>query len=716
MTPRNLLRIALSTLLAATALAQEVSTDRPVDPLAMGKMWTFENPPLAYLEKEYGFKPDQKWLDSLRLSALRVGTREQQWCSAAFVSPQGLIMTNHHCVREQIERAQQDQDWVNDGFAAKALDDEVKLAMGVQQLIAQQDVTAKVNDGIGETDDDVTITRKREENTKKTIAAAVAAQPQQLHQVVTLYQGAVYQLYSYKVYDDVRLVLAPNLQIAYFGGDPDNFTYPRYDVDFTFVRAYENDKPADTSANYFRFRADGPKDGELVFVPGNPGSTNRLLTTAQLEYQRDVEYPMIIEEFGRALAITRPFATKENAGLMVTVLEWENSYKAISGQLDGLRDRRLFALKAVHEQQFRAAVQQRPELQRQYGAAWDKLAAAAQQKRVLQPRTKFHQAAFSTAIERGVAICRAVDDSLPDEERASARDAALGMRVSALNMITRPLLIDHFRRARKWLPAGDPFLKALFGDDDDPAAVVKRLDKSKLNREATVKRLLDGGKDAVAESDDPALVAARALVPLQRDNEAQEQALDGVWKAQGTLLGRALFEVYGSKVSPDATMTLRFSDGVVQGYPYNGTLAPWATSFYGLYARHTEFGGVFPFDLPEPWLKAESRIDLTKKVDFVCTNDIVGGNSGSSVVDKELNVVGLIFDGNIESLPNDYYFTQDRPRAVSVHANALLVALQQVYDGQRIADELLAGRRPAGEPKPGGDGKPGPGKDEAPRK
>ncbi|MCA8974432.1 MAG: S46 family peptidase, partial [Planctomycetes bacterium] len=371
-------------LLAATA--GQVLAQQSHDPLAMGKMWTFENPPLAYLEQEYGFKPDQKWLDSLRLGALRLGERDNPWCSASFVSPQGLIMTNHHCVRDEVAKIQGRNDWVKDGYAATALEDEVRIpGLTVQQLVAQENVSAQMGAGIGAGDDDLTITEKKAANEKEILAAADKAHPDRMHQIVELYQGAVYQLYSYRVFDDVRLVLAVNLQCAHFGGDPDNFTFPRWSIDFSFVRAYADDKPADTSANYFRWRQDGARENELVFVPGNPGSTNRLLTVAQLEVQRDVEYPMILEQLGNGIAILNRFV-EQAPGLLTTILSWENSNKAFGGMLRGLQDEVLMAKKRAHEEHFVNAVAANAEWKERYGRIWSELEVLAERSRKIQPK------------------------------------------------------------------------------------------------------------------------------------------------------------------------------------------------------------------------------------------------------------------------------------------------------------------------------------------
>lgn len=688
---RNLIAPFAALLLPLAATAQ---TARP-DPLALGKMWTFENPPLAYLEKEYGFKPDQKWLDSLRLGALRLGERENPWCSASFVSPQGLIMTNHHCVRDQIGQIQGIANWLKDGFAATDLTDEVAIpGLTVQQLVAQVDVTREVGADIQADDDAETVAKKRAENIANIIAAADSEYPEHMHQVVSLYQGASFQLYRYRIYDDIRLVMAVALQSAHFGGDPDNFTFPRWSIDCAFLRAYEDDKPADTKAHYFRWRNEGARANELVFVPGNPGNTNRLFTTAQLEAQRDLEYPMVVEQLKRGMDLLRPFQDA-NPNILAAILSWENSHKAIGGMLEGLRNEELMAQKRTHEAAFQAAVAADPALQAKYGKVWDTIAGLVAQQRELQPKLQFYSASYSGIIERAVAMARALDAGLDEEERQGAREEALEMEPFG-NVLTESLLLDHFERATRWLPATDPYLAIVGGATKTDGPRIWReslaaLAASKLSDTAYVQGILDAAdaEKRFADADDCGVAVGRTLWPLLRDLQKQQERLQAALAVQSTLIGQALHAVLGNNVSPDATMTLRFSDGRVLGYEYNGTLAPWATTFYGLFGRVQEFGNQHPFDLPSDWLRAESRIDLRKKVCFASTNDIVGGNSGSCVVDRDLQVVGLIFDGNIESLPNDFYYTQHRARAVSVHTDAMVEAMRKVHRLERLAEELM---------------------------
>jgi hypothetical protein len=689
-------RLAMS-LLAALLLSSSVFAQRPADHLALGKMWTFENPPLAYLEMEYGFKPDQKWLNSLRLGALRLGERDNPWCSASFVSPKGLIMTNHHCVRDQIAQVQGANKWVRDGFAATALADEVRIpGLTVQQLIAQEDVTAQVGAGIEATDDDVTIAAKRKANIDAIVTAADVAHKRYMHQVVSLYQGAFFQLYRYRVWDDLRLVVAPHLQTAHYGGDPDNFTFPRWSIDFSFVRAYVDDKPADTSAHYFRWRNEGAKDGELVFVPGNPGNTNRQMTMQQLHVQREVEYPMVLEQFKNSIAILEPFKDRAPQ-FLTTLLGWQNSYKAIKGMLDGLKNPALMKKKQDHEQHFRGVVAEDKELGKQYGDLWREFNKLVGKQRELMPKAMFYQPGFSSAIQRGLLIAQSFDKSVDAAERETAQQNAIDFSGGS-SPLTHALLIDQFERAAKWLRADDAFLIAVGGEHrsgcgTDWAAAIGDLNQSKLSSDLFVQRMLTeaDAEQQWQQSDDIGVRAARVLWPLMQTTETQQKALDDGLAQQGTRLGRALHKVYGSNISPDATMTLRFSDGRVKGYEYNGTLAPWATTFYGLYGRGIEFGNAYPFDIPSAWLESQAKIDLSKKVCFASTNDIVGGNSGSCVVDQQLRVVGLVFDGNIESLPNDFYFSQDVARAVNVHTDAIIEALQHVYGMMRIVEELRDG-------------------------
>jgi hypothetical protein len=656
--------------------------------LAMGKMWTFENPPLAYLEEEYGFTPSDDWLASLRLASLRFGGG----CSASFVSPKGLIMTNHHCVRDHVAEIQNGNDWVTDGFYATSRTDEVRIpGLAVEQLISMDDVTVRMNEGVTEEDDDTAISERRAANRFEILESAAKKHPKLRAQVVALFKGAVFKLYLYKVYDDIRLVCTPHLQTSHFGGDPDNFTYPRYSIDFSFCRAYEDGEPADTSGHYFRWSTEGPQKGELVFVPGNPGTTNRLQTVAQLEHMRDVEYPIVLGLIQGQRRVLEQFAAANpdlQKRFRTAILSLANSDKAYTGYLGGLLNEDLMAEKSKLEQSFRHQVDAVPELRAKYSQVWDELAKVARKRTELGPLVSFHTPLLNTgALAKALAVLRALDPDTSPDARAGARILAIrtGTRISP---VAEAVFLDHLARTRQWLDPNDSYLQEVMGDLE-PADALARLQETRLRQEAYVEELLDGGMEAVAKSDDPAVSAARILHPLMAQHRALSARLDAREEVLGTKLGQALHAVYGNKVSPDATFTLRFSDGVVKGYPFNGTVAPFRTTFYGLYGRNADFDGEHPFDLPEIWIARRDKVDMNKGVNFVSTNDLIGGNSGSPVVNKDLEVVGLVFDGNIEMLPNNFLYRGDVPRSVAVHVEGIMEALRKVYDAERVADELI---------------------------
>jgi hypothetical protein len=683
-TAHKILTLALS----AAAFAQVLPKDRE----AMGKMWTFETPPLAYLEQEYGFKPDQRWLDSLRLASLRLGERDNSWCSASFVSPKGLIMTNHHCVRDQITVLQADRDWLGNGFGAKSLLGEVPIrGLTVQQLVAMEDVTAELQADISPNDDPDVIAIKRDTNRVRVQQAADLAHPGYRNQIVPLFQGAITHLYRYRVYDDIRLVMAVHLQTAQFGGDPDNFTFPRWSADFAFVRAYEKNAPADTSANWFRWRQTGIAEGDPVFVPGNPGNTSRLMTVTQLECQRDIEQPIQLEELTHGIQIIQPKAARSEA-LRMTVLNWQNSRKAVRYIERGLESTTNMQQKRDQETRFRAAIDGNPELKAQYGDAWQILDALVMRRRALIPRITFHAASYSPVIQRSLLLAKAFDPARDDLQRSEAMQEAMAMPADT-NSLLMAMAADHFERAANWLPNNDPYLVAVAGAQHGRTtinwqAAIAALDQSSLRDSKFVKRIVEGGAALFALETDPGVRVGQTLLPLTQNDEVEMRAVDALISVQAARIGRALYAMHGDGLSPDATMTLRFSDGRVQGYEYNGTRAPAATSLYGLFARNVEFEGAAPFDLPKAWLDARDRLDLRKRMCFASTNDIVGGNSGSCVVDQNLQVCGLVFDGNIESLPNDFYYSSARARAVSVHSEVILEALEKVYQLPLLVNEL----------------------------
>lgn len=661
---------------AALALVPFV---RAQDELGLGKMWTFERPPLAYLQREYGFQPDERWWNTVRLASLRFG----RGCSASFVSPQGLILTNHHCVRDAIAQVQGDNDWVRDGFVARDLSDEVKVpGLTVQQLVKTTDVTAVLTAGIAPDASPEAAERVRAANRERLLAEAKQRDPGLEPQLVKLFQGGVWQLYQYRVFDDVRIVMAPHLQISHFGGDPDNFVYPRYAIDFSFCRAYVDGKPADTSTYHFPW-GDGPADGELVFLTGNPGGTQRLLTRAQLEYQRDARYPRIREMIDNRIAILRRFSATSPAlekQLRTTILGLENGQKLYRGEHGALLDPKFMARKEEAEQAFRARAAKgghTAELR-----IWDDLARLMERKKALEAPLNFHGAGGLPLLLRALAVVEFGETGDSKAEKV-ARDV-----VCTVDPVQVAFYADHLERARARLPKDDPVLAVMLGGAEPEAAAQRLVSTSKLAEPKVLEELLKGGRAAIQASRDPALEVARALAPRMAQHKAELASVDAAETQLGTQLAKLLFAVYGNDVTPDATFTLRISDGRVAGYPYNGTLAPWRTVFHGLFARHAEFDGVHPFDLPEAWRLAKDRIDMQAPVDFVCTVDSTGGNSGSPVINARAELVGLLFDGNIESLGNEFLYGERVERSVCVHPQSIVEALRKVYGATRLLREI----------------------------
>jgi hypothetical protein len=663
-------------------LALCCSADAPSQAdLGLGKMWTFENPPLGHLEREYGFRPDDAWLRSVMLASLRFG----RGCSASFVSPHGLILTNHHCARDAIARAQGEHDWVRDGFVARQQADEVRLpGLTVQQLVKTTDITARVLAGVSDDDAAEAAEQKRKANQDRIEAEAKAADADLQPQIVKLFHGANFQLYQYRVFDDVRLVMAPHLQVAHFGGDPDNFTYPRFGIDFAFCRAYVEGRPADTSASHFRWSR-GAEPEELVILTGNPGGTQRLLTRAQLEYLRDARYPRVRQMIDNRLGILRGFAAQGpelEKRLRTMILGLENGQKLYRGEHAALLDDAFMARKDAAEKALRDRIDADPALKARYGDLWARLAEVAARKKHLEGPANFHSAGGSPALLRAMAAVEAAGTG--DAKKA---EEARAVRIEA-DAVQQALFADHLERARRWLPADDEYLRAVLGARQ-PAEVAADLERgTRIGDDAFLEELLKGGKEAVARCEDPAVRIARVLGPLMAGTRRAQGRLQAEEDALGARMARAVFEIYGNAVSPDATFTLRFSDGRVRGYACNGTVAPWRTSFYGMLARHAEFDGVHPFDLPATWLERQNRLDLTAPVNFVCTVDSTGGNSGSPLINVRRELVGLLFDGNIESLANEFLYGEKAERSVCVHPRAIEEALTRIYDAHSVWREL----------------------------
>ena len=657
-------------------------------------MWTFDAPPLEYWKATYDFAPDQAWLDNVRLASVRLPN-----CSSSIVSSRGLVLTNHHCARSCISSSSpRDTNYIEVGFVASSMADERKCqGLYVDQLQSVEDVTARIRAASRA----ATATAQAERRARAIDSIQTACQKSTGFQcqVVTLYQGGMYSLYRYKRYDDIRLVMAPEEGVAFFGGDPDNFTFPRYCLDISLLRIYENGQPL-AARNFLRWSSEGAEEGEVVFVTGNPGSTGRLLTMAQMEYLRDVVYPENLAAYARQLEVLRA-ATKDDPERARrydnTIFSLSNSEKAVTGYRSGLLDTDLMAKKRAFEREFRARIAKDPKLRAQYGGAWDAIAAAQRELASFDKAARYRSFGGSQLLTMAGQIVRIpAQSALPDSARLPEyRGEAIERmkrQISAAapvdTQVEARLLAAQLAAAKRALPASDPFLQAVLAGRTPEAAARALIGGTTVNDPAARKALLDGGAAAVAASSDPLIVVARKIDPLQRILSTRARRLNALIASEAEKLGQAIFAAYGTSLPPDATFTLRISDGVVKGYPYNGTVAPYRTSFYGLYGRSAEFGGKPPFNLPARWLARADSLNLAAPVNFVSTNDIIGGNSGSPVINRNAEVVGVIFDSNIEGLPNRFVFTDEVARSVSVHSSGITEALRRIYGAGWVVEEL----------------------------
>jgi hypothetical protein len=659
-------------------------------------MWTFDNPPLKQLAAKYNFHPSQEWLDHLRLSSVRINDGG----SGSFVSPDGLLLTNHHVARGQLQKnSTAEHDYIRDGFYATTQDQEMKSPdLEINVLVGMQDVTARVQGAAKGITDDAKALKARDAE-----IAAITKESQDKtgfrSDVVTFYDGGEYWLYQYKVYTDVRLVFAPEEQAAFFGGDPDNFTYPRYDLDMALFRVYENGKPIHCD-NYLKWSAKGAAPGELIFISGHPGSTSRQDTMAQLEVERDVIEPAVIDYLKRRIADAQAYAAQgpEQARQVATVIfGLQNSLKVYVGRAEALADKNLIAKKQAEEDDFRKKVAANPEWQKDYGGAWDTIAQAESKLKPEVQSQIFHRTdsrLFSIALQL---VQYVAEIKKPDGERLQQyHDANLQslkfqlLSPAPISTGTDKLFMKTaLSLAVEKLGRNDTYVEALLQGRPVDSTVDSLVDGTKLADVALRKQLMDGGEAAIAASTDPMIEAARRVDPIVRESQRKmRDTIGSVLTPAGEKLGKARFLVYGKNAYPDATFTLRLSYGTVDGFPYNGTTAPPFTTFYGLYDRAYSFSDKSPFDLTPKEEAGRDKLDLSTPLDFVSTGDIIGGNSGSPVVNREGELVGLIFDGNIESLAGDFVYDGTRNRAVSVHSAGMIEGMRKLYGAGALADEL----------------------------
>jgi hypothetical protein len=666
-------------------------------------MWTFDRPPIEAVKKQYGFTISPEWLEHLRLASVRFNDGG----SGSFVSPDGLVLTNHHVALGQLQKISTPQkNYAADGFFAASRAEEIKVAdLELNVLMSSEEVTGQVVEAARNAKTaqaaldarNATIARLEKESLDRTGLRS---------DVVSLYQGAEYWLYRYKQYTDVRLVFAPEQQMAFFGGDPDNFTYPRYDFDFALFRVYERDRPV-RPQHFLKWNARGAADQELVFVSGHPGATDRNATVAELETARELDLPTSLRVVKRRIGVLKQYAARgPEQGRQASELtfELENALKANTGEYEGLLDQKVMAKKTAEERALRDAVSKRPDWRTPYGGAWGDVQRVEIARRRMYKAQRFEQIRGSSAARLGLVIVQYVSETQkPDGARLPGfHDAQLpSLKFQLLSPapiymdLEAALFADALQESLEELGRDDPFIKIALGDRSPAEAAHALLSGTQLADPAVRKELIDGGAPAVSRSSDPLIVLGRALEPLaRRRHEAMEREVVSVETPAHEKIGRARFAVYGASAYPDATFTLRLSYGLVNGYPMNGTRAPYKTTISGVYDRSAGFDGKPPFNLTPRFIERRPRLDLSTPLDFVTTNDIIGGNSGSPVVNRAGELVGLIFDGNIESLVGQYVYDGEKNRAVAVHSGAIIYTLRAIYDAGTLADELDPSTRP----------------------
>ncbi len=663
-------------------------------------MWPFNNIPRAEIKRKYGFDVTDEWLKKVQLAAVRFNNGG----SGSFVSPNGLVLTNYHIVEDIVNEVSTPQkDLAKEGFVARSQAEEIKApSLELNVLMSIEDVTARVNGAVkpSVSDSDAFAARRKEitaieaESTKATGLRS---------DVITLYQGGQYNLYRYKKYTDVRLVFVPEFQAAFFGGDPDNFNFPRFNIDMALVRVYENNQPVHPPS-YFRWSTTGAKDGDLAFVIGNPGSTSRLFTMAHLQELRDTSIPIILRLLERRETMLKKYMAmgeEQTRQAQNELNSIQNSLKVYRGRIAGLKDKALMERKQREEDALRKSIATNAERQKMYGEAWDAIARAhrdyatyAKERRIFDLAGGFSTTYFGmarTLVRLAAENQKPNSDRLPEFTDARRASLELGLYSPAPihDDFEKLKLADSLGYMVELLGADNALVKQVLNGKTPEARANEMIEGTKLKDVAYRKELAAGGARAIEASTDPMIVLARLIDPKSRELRTRyETEVTSVERANYARIARAKFDTEGTKLYPDATFTLRLSYGAVKGYTENGKrIAPF-TTLGGLYDRAAGFKYEFPYNLPPRWMEKKASINPSTPFNFVSTDDIIGGNSGSPTINKNGELIGLIFDGNIQSLVGDYIYDESVNRAISVDARAMNEVLRKVFNANEIADEL----------------------------
>jgi hypothetical protein len=668
-------------------------------------MWLFNNPPTKILQDKYHFQPTAAWLDHLQKASVRFDNGG----SGSFVSADGLVMTNHHVGADCLAKiSTQEKDYMKTGFEAKSGAEEPKCVdLELNVLMSIEDVTSRVTAAVTPA-----MNSADAEKARRAVINGIEKESRDKtglrSNVITLYNGGLYHLYLYKRYTDVRLVFAPQKAIAFFGGDPDNFEYPRYDLDICFFRVYENNQPVHVE-HFLKWSEAGAAEGDLVFVSGNPGRTERLDTMAHLQYQRDLAVPGTLNLLRRREILLKNYSDRSSENARRAEDDYfgiQNSRKAYLGMLGGLQDPTIMEKKRSMENSLRDKVGSDPKLQQAYGDAWDQVAATLKTLAKIRDEynligygpTKRAQAFNSELFDTAMTLLRLAQESpKPNNERlrefSEANLEPLKLQLFSEAPIYEDLetlkLADSLGLMMEVMGADNDLVKKVLAGKSPRDRAAELVRGTKLKDVAVRKQLADGGMKAIDASNDPMIELAKLIdPPARRIRQTYEQQVDEPQRQAYGKIANARFAVYGTSIYPDATFTLRLAFGEAKGYTEEGKKIPWATMIGGTYEHADAHENKEPFELPAIWKERKAKLNPSTPFNFVSTADIIGGNSGSPVVNRDGELVGIIFDGNIQSLVLDYIYSDQEARAVAVHSAGILEALRKVYAANRLVGEI----------------------------